>query len=67
VPEQSPGAKGSHVIVRDRAGWSGHFRITCTTCRATLVRQPFYTQAEWDREYVAWLSEHPSAVEALDA
>ena len=38
---------GQHDVEIDRVGWTGRERLTCHTCKDTLVRQPYMTDKEW--------------------
>lgn len=54
-----------HVIVKDRAGFGGHERLTCkgSQCNnATLVRQPFMSGDRWRYELVRFYNAHPQDV-----
>lgn len=50
---------GEHDVARDFAGMAGYERLTCRTCGdATLVRQPYMTDAVWTEKVSAFLSWH---------
>lgn len=58
---------GDHDVVRDSAGVGCHERLTCRTCGgATLVRQPFMTDARWARERSEFLSWHEGVPKDID-
>jgi hypothetical protein len=49
-----------HEVVRD-VSETGHLRLTCVNCRDTLVRQPWMTQADWERLAQTFDEQHPEA------
>ena len=51
-----------HHVVADRAGWGEHKRLTCFTlgCHgATIVRQPYMTNAQWAQKVKVFTRIHP--------
>jgi hypothetical protein len=51
-----------HDVVRDGAGFHNRTRLTCRTagCNgATLLRQPFMTESQWQKAKTEFLRQHP--------
>jgi len=53
-----------HDVRHDMAGFTARPRLTCYSpgCDATLVAQPYMTQAVFDAEVVTFMASHPATI-----
>jgi hypothetical protein len=56
--------ENQHIVECDHAGYSEHDRVTCHTCKETLVRQPWMTLEDWWYLKEQFLAHHSNQQEA---
>ena len=52
---------GDHDTELDYVGINmNHPRLTCFTCKVTLVHQPYMSHERWLKEVISFSAKHPS-------
>ena len=55
----------THALHADMTS-SGHARLTCNECNASLVRQPFMSDVLWNEARNAFIAAHPMPPPVID-